>query len=408
MGVEVRTITEDELKAWGEAMTRGFMRAAVPEGDYEFRRGATDLDRAWAAFDGTSIVGTLRSFPTPLTLPGGASVTSAALTGVTVSATHRRQGLLTRMMLGDLDATVERDEPVGILIAAEFPIYGRFGYGSAADHNTLKLDVSRTAFGSATPRAPWRWSTRPRSAVKHPGCTSATAPSSPAAIGRDDRWWDIAVRLIPFPAFPIAEKFWVVCRDRRSKVVGYVSYTIDDHWVARRPENTVTIGELIGVDEEATLRLWQYVAQIDWARTVSASDRSVDDPLHWQLVDGRALRAYDRSDFLWVRPLDVPALLSARRYPVEERVVLEVVDELGYANGRFALDGGPDGATCAKARTRPDLTLSASALGAVSLGGTSLATLAHAGQVDEHKAGAAMRADALFRWPRAPWCNTWF
>ena len=109
-----------------------------------------------------------------------------------------------------------------------------------------------------------------------------------------------------------------------------------------------------------------------------------------------------------MRPLDVPALLSARRYPVEQRVVLEVVDDMGYASGRFALDGGPDGATCTKARTRPEITLSASALGAVSLGGTSLATLARAGQVDEHKAGAVMRADALFHWPRAPWCNTWF
>ena len=74
------------------------------EGDHEFRRGHTELDRAWAAFDGTSVVGTLRSFPTPLTLPGGASVTSAALTAVTVTATHRRQGLLTRMITGDLDS----------------------------------------------------------------------------------------------------------------------------------------------------------------------------------------------------------------------------------------------------------------------------------------------------------------
>ena len=407
MGVEVRTITDDELKAWGDAMTHGFMRASVPEGDYEFRRGMSHPDRNWAAFDGTSIVGTLRSFPTPLSLPGGGTVTSAALTAVTVSSTHRRQGLLTRMLAGDLDASVERDEPVGILIAAEFPIYGRFGYGSAADHNTLKLDVSRT-----------RWVRDAEGTIEMvdeatirreaPRVYQRYAAEQPGAIGRDDRWWDIAVRLIPFPAFPISEKFWVVCRDRRGKVVGYVSYTIDDHWVARRPENTVTIGELIGVDEEATLRLWQYVAQIDWVRTVSASDRSVDDPLHWQLVDARALRAYDRSDFLWVRPLDVPAFLSARLYPVEQRVVLEVVDDMGYATGRFALDGGPDGATCTKARTRPDLTLSASALGAISLGGTSVSTLARAGQIDEHKAGAAMRADALFRWTRAPWCNTWF
>ena len=104
------------------------------------------------------------------------------------------------------------------------------------------------------------------------------------------------------------------------------------------------------------MRLWQYLAQIDWVRTVSANDRSVDDPLAWQLVDGRAVRAHERTDFLWVRPLDVPALLSTRRYPVDGRVTLEVVDDMGYANGRFAVEGGPDGATCTKARGRAELT----------------------------------------------------
>ncbi len=73
MGVEVRTITDDELEAWGASMTHGFMRAAVPEGDTEFRRGNVEFDRSWGAFDGTSVVGTLRSFATPLTLPGGAT-----------------------------------------------------------------------------------------------------------------------------------------------------------------------------------------------------------------------------------------------------------------------------------------------------------------------------------------------
>ena len=70
---------------------------------------------------------------------------------------------------------------------------------------------------------------------------------------------------------------------------------------------------------------------------------------------------------------------------------------MGYANGRFTIEGGPDGATCTKARGRADVTLSASALGAVSLGGTSLSTLARAGQVDEHKAGAVTRCGRLVR-----------
>ena len=134
------------------------------------------------------------------------------------------------------------------------------------------------------------------------------------------------------------------------KVVGYASYTIDDHWVdAPSREHRARRRARSGSTRKPRSGSGSTSRRSTGCARSAANDRSVDDPLHWQLVDGRALRAHDRSDFLWVRPLDVPALLSARRYPVERRVVLEVVDDMGYANGRFALDGGPDGATCTKA-----------------------------------------------------------
>ena len=140
MGVEVRTIAPDELEGWGAAMFRGFHNQPQ-QGWAEFVRPDYELERVWAAFDGDQVVGTLRSFPSELTVPGGAIVPSAALTNVTVAPTHRRQGLLRRMLDPDLAAAKERGEPLGILIAAEFPIYGRFGYGSAADHVLYVVDA---------------------------------------------------------------------------------------------------------------------------------------------------------------------------------------------------------------------------------------------------------------------------
>ena len=260
------------------------MRPAA-EGAAEFMRESDqDLDRCWAGFDGTSVVATLRSFATPLTLPGGAMVPTAALTSVTTKATHRRQGLLTRMITPDLDNAAERGEVAGILIAAEWPIYGRFGYGNAADSCQLKLDVPRTRFlREATGTVEMVDAATARREC--PAVYDRYQAAQPGAIERDGRWWDIATRIKAIPGFPLPERFWVLCRDKRGKVVGYVSYAVDDHWVDRRPENTATLGELIGVDEEATLRLWQYLAQIDWVQTITASDRSVDDPLHWQLHD---------------------------------------------------------------------------------------------------------------------------
>ena len=48
--------------------------------------------------------------------------------------------------------------------------------------------------------------------------------------------------------------------------------------------------------------------------------------------------------------------------------------------------------------------LEAAALGAVYLGGTTLADLAGAGRVEERTPGSLARASAAFRGDVAPWC----
>src|SRR6185503_11373667 len=100
MGLDVRTITDDEVPAFCAAMNTGFLN---PTGDIDAdaRRPGMILDRTWAGFDGSAIVSTLRSFPTDLTLPGGGMLPVSAVTAVTTTSTHRRRGLATRMVLNE-------------------------------------------------------------------------------------------------------------------------------------------------------------------------------------------------------------------------------------------------------------------------------------------------------------------
>jgi predicted acetyltransferase len=105
-----------------------------------------------------------------------------------------------------------------------------------------------------------------------------------------------------------------------------------------------------------------------------------------------------------LRVLDVPAALTARGYAADGSLVLEVVDPLGHAAGRFALEGGPDGAACAATDAEPDLVVPVGALGAAYLGGTDWGRLAAVGWVDERRDGATGQAAAMFGAPRAPWC----
>ena len=111
---------------------------------------------------------------------------------------------------------------------------------------------------------------------------------------------------------------------------------------------------------------------------------------------------------LWIRPLDVAGMLSTRSYLISGQIVLEVMDAAGLARGRFALDGGSDGASCVPTTASADLTLDAATLGAAYLGGYGVRMLAAAGLIDEHSTGAAAKADAMFRSPVTPWCSTWF
>src|SRR5579872_808510 len=145
MSLEVRTIDASDIYGWVRCMGMGFL-TSFAEGYAEYALGDMDLARTWGGFDGTTVVGTLRSFPTRFTVPGPATVDAHALTNVTVAPTHRRRGVLTDMITGELRNAADRGEPIGILIASEYPIYGRFGYGASVEGATYRVDVAATRF----------------------------------------------------------------------------------------------------------------------------------------------------------------------------------------------------------------------------------------------------------------------
>ncbi len=132
MTAEIRTLAEADVAAWVRAAFTGFHNPAgfSPE-EPASRRPEYDLSRTRGAFDGDRCVATFRSMARELTVPGGATLPADAITNVSTVATHRRRGLASRMMAADLADAKARGEAVAILIAAEYPIYGRFGFGPA-------------------------------------------------------------------------------------------------------------------------------------------------------------------------------------------------------------------------------------------------------------------------------------
>ncbi len=141
MTPEIRPIREDELPDFVETSTIAFLERRDTAKVAEELKPLWDLERTWAAFDGERMCGTFRSWATELTVPGGGRLPAAAISAVTVLPTHRRQGIMRGMVAAEHAAARERGEAFSLLYAAEYPIYGRFGYGPGCREATWTLDT---------------------------------------------------------------------------------------------------------------------------------------------------------------------------------------------------------------------------------------------------------------------------
>jgi predicted acetyltransferase len=245
------------------------------------------------------------------------------------------------MITRDLQESTDRDEVLSVLVAAEYPIYGRFGYGPAVA--SVELAVEASAQFRRPPDSGWVELVEPATVrAQLPALYEAARRAWPGAIDRDARWWDRD--LTPFPGrSDKLPRFVAVSHDPDGRPDGFVTYTTEERWERTRPLGTLHIEDLIGVSDHAYARLWRYCLEVDWIHQVRAGDRSSDELLPWLLVDARQAFEESRGDFQWVRLLDPAAALSGRTYLCEGTVTIEIVDPMGLASGRFALDGSPGG-----------------------------------------------------------------
>jgi predicted acetyltransferase len=405
MELELRPIAPDELPAFKRADEYGF---SYRQEDAPEREGwaAAELDRTVAAFEGDEIVGTGRNYSLELTLPGGVAVPTGAVSWISVRPTHRRRGILRAMMTCLLDECAARGECVSMLTASEGGIYRRFGYGVAS--RVLEIELRRPEIEFERPVTEGRL----RMVEPEEGTKLAVElfervrATRNGAVSRPAVWWAGEWA----PASLVKHRFDVVY-ERDGRLEGYVVYGAEGTWQDGLSAKTVAVQDLVAATPEAEAALWQFVCGIDLVNTVTHWTVPPDTELPWRLRDTRQMRTTTFRDWLWVRPVDVPALLEARRYLTSGELVLEVRDELrpdGAAAGRFRLDASSDGAECTRTDASPDLVLDVAALGSIVLGGLDVSTMARAGTAAEQTPGSLRRGDLLFAADRAPFAFTWF
>ena len=394
MALEIRTPTLDEWPAVCRADARVFGSTCTPE-DIDDRLKMHEIDRFRIAIDDGQIVGVAASYSMDVSLPGGAIVPMGGVTWVSTAATHRRQGLMRRVVGAVHDDIDARGEPVASLNAAEGGIYEHLDYGIATRRAVTQINPRLTRM-----RDEFRV---PPGSVRYlegdevvPAISAIWDRHQPVRSGETGR--PLAVQIYLYdqrrkPFLSQSEAAYLGHRD------GYATYRIEEQWHDGNAAHVLHLLELLALTPEAHAALWQTLLGVDLVGEIRSRNVAVDDPLPFLLENQRAVRTRDLNDGVWVNVRDIPASFGARTYRTTDRIVVEVD---GTA---WAIDGGPEAASCTLVRTEPDLVTTHAWFSAMLYGGVLPSALIAGRRMTARNADVVGRADMFFTTSLAPHCQ---
>jgi predicted acetyltransferase len=359
------------------------------------------LERLLAVFDGSALVGGAGAFPFELTVPGG-TPRCAGVTVVGVLPTHRRRGLMTRMMRAQLADVRRRGEPLAALWASEETIYGRYGYGMASLQFSARIPRVWSALRADLParQGAVRLVEHDEALRVFPSVYEAARRRTVGFLSRSNDWWELRqLEDGPERRASAGGPIHRALLEREGRPAGYALYRValEGPPGERRPR--VRVVEAIGADPAATRDLWRFLLQIDWVDEIRATYLPAGHPL--ELLAARVSKlGLELTDGLWLRLVDVPSALAARSFAASATV--EVASDPLFPDNVGRWDVGEVGVK--PSRRRPDVRLDVQALASAYLGGFSFAALAGAGRAEEVARGGIARADGAFRTAAAPWC----
>jgi predicted acetyltransferase len=416
----VRKLRPEEASAFRRSVMVPFLDPFAGDtdqvADFEMSAAKTDLDRAWVVDTGDHFAGNGAIYSLDVTLPAAPgrpcpTVPMAGVSAVGVHPTHRRRGLLRQLMTAMHDDARNRGEAIAGLEASESVIYGRFGYGHAADLAEYSIDSRASAFAVPAPPIDLVLMDKDQALDVLPGIFDRQRRTRAGEVDRGPGYWTQLLVDRPHHRGGLSARFHAVGDE------GYVLYRASRETnVFRGDRVTIVVEELRGDSADVEAALWRFVLDLDLIGRVDVKRRPVDEPVRWRLADPRRLRTVGVEDRLYVRVLDTATAFEARGYQGEGRLVLDVLapdaseGTADQAPGRWVLEAGPDGASCRRARVGEgaDLRLGLPALGSLFMGGFPASLLAAGRRVEELRPGSLAVADALLVTRPSPRSGTGF
>lgn len=151
-------------------------------------------------------------------------------------------------------------EPLSGLYAAEYPIYGRYGYGSAAPEMYWKIQRQDTAFRPGVEVEHGVELVDPQVALRDfPAIFDAVRAGRPGMPNMSEGGWQNWAEDPESARDGFSRKYYARLGDR-----GYVVYRASTgDWTNALPRGTLDVLEHMAVDATAAATLWRYVFDHD-------------------------------------------------------------------------------------------------------------------------------------------------
>jgi predicted acetyltransferase len=357
------------------------------------------------SLDGSQPVGTVNSWVTDMTMPGGGGIPMWAVSGVTVAPTHRRKGIARAMLEGELRTAAAAGVPIAGLTVSEATIYGRFGFSPATYATDWTIDTKRATWIGPRPDGRLDFVARdalPAQLAELHGRVRTARP------GEIEAWPGLWKRMAGVaPGQEGGGKVRAVrYADAGGTTRGIAVYRLSGDG-SDFTKHELELHYLLSETADAYAALWRFALEHDLVAVLKAPLRAVDEPVRWMIADQRGATV-QTGEHGWLRILDVPVALSSRTYAAAGSVTLRVSDPFGFADGAWRLTTAASGTAEVVASDAPaEIALSVSALSSIVLGGVRAATLREAGLLAADD-GAVRSLDALFASPRAPYLSLWY
>lgn len=382
--IEIRSAADADWPAIALLDATSFGRFGHPESLGAWRSMMPPEGTVLACDDG-DIVGMAHYLDMRLTVPGGAALPMAGVTIVGVAPTHRRRGILRAMYLELHNRIAQAQYPFAGLTASEGGIYGRFGYGPATIEQEFTVDRRFARFRDDAPDPGGVRLIKPadhRDALEQ--IYDRWRQRTPGGLIRPSSLWDELLADRESDRRGGTELYAFLHPD------GYVLYRVfGDHPMY------VRVREFVAATTEARIALCRALFGLDLMETVHVSTNPAD-PLPYLLTDHRVARLTQQEDDLWLRIMDIPAVLEARSYAADLSAVIEVSDGFRSDGGRFALDVRNGRARCTPTSAEPDIRLGLDILGSLYLGTHKASSFSGANRLHASEHSLIERLDVSF------------